>query len=437
MKKASIYNIEFTAGDGSLLLYNTKSGAFISILPENRELIKTLMAEPNYQREPGGFLDNLIEGGFIVYDNVAEYEEVLQAFKKGIEAEDMVLTVMPAETCNFRCSYCYEELRHITMSAGVRRGIVNFVKRLPVEIRSLHVAWYGGEPTLAKNTVVQTMADLNSIAKTRDMKIDGRMTTNGYLLTKEDFRIYIDHGIRFFQITVDGTKKEHDNLRMKQDGSGTFDTIWHNLRDISDLDGDFIVRVRVNFHRNNYEAVYQFIDLFVNEFGHDKRFYIAFRSIWTGEFERKELPICQIMEGMFLQNKLIHYALAKLGRIEDIQVINPVPRPITTWCEAQRENYFIIGADGKLWKCDLAANHVEESVGILSEDGSLNIDETVHSKWIDPKIYSEDAMCRECKFLPICQGGCAYNRQKGRPICIFNEELMHEAMESRFNLISA
>lgn len=438
MYKESFYNVKVTAPEGGLLLYNTRTGAFVSVLPENRNTIEKLLAEPgNLHNEPGSFLEDLLRGGFVVPERLDEYKAVLATLRQGIEAKVMQLTLLPAETCNFRCSYCYERLRHITMLPAVRHSIAAFVKKLPDDIHGLHISWYGGEPTLAKETVISAMKELAAVVKDKALRWNADMTTNGYLLCRGDFKEYVRAGIRFFQVTIDGVKEDHDQLRVLPDGRGTFDVIWNNLKHIKTLEEDFTLRVRVNFHKGNLERMYDFADLFALEFGHDQRFLLAFRPIWKGEFQRQELPTCSVMEGMSVQNKLTLYVLDKIGRLEQIQAVSPVPLPISRWCSAQRANQFTIGADGALWKCELSANYMEESVGRLCRDGTLKLDNSRLSKWVNPDIYAHDPNCRRCEFLPICQGGCAYNRLRGKPICIFDKELLREAMISRYQLFGS
>jgi uncharacterized protein len=50
-----------------------------------------------------------------------------------------------------------------------------------------------------------------------------------------------------------------------------------------------------------------------------------------------------------------------------------------------------------------------DSVGKISEDGQITVDESKNSCWVnkDPTIFKE---CQECAFLPICMGGCNMKR---------------------------
>jgi uncharacterized protein len=408
------------------------SGAFVAIDKESKQIIEAILARTYDYSEADNYFADLAAGGFIVPEESDEYKITLAKFQDAIESDELTITILPAESCNFRCAYCYEKLRHIRMSSTTQDAILKFVENSSANVNSLHIAWYGGEPTLARLTIIESMRKIAHIANIRNIPFDGSMTTNGYLLKGEYFKGYFNSGIRFFQVTIDGLKEEHDKLRILRNGRGSFDAIWRNLQEIKKINGDFLFRIRANFHGDNYQSMYKFIDLFADKFGDDGRFLLAFRPLYYSSFVDNTLPLCSIMDGARLQNDLMSYTFNKLKRMENIQVINPLPQPIGTWCPAQKINYFLIGADGALWKCDLAANYIEMKVGDLAGNGQAILNKEKIQKWIDSGIYLSDSKCAKCKFLPICQGGCVYNRLKGNPTCLFNEALIRESMQSRY-----
>ena len=38
----------------------------------------------------------------------------------------------------------------------------------------------------------------------------------------------------------------------------------------------------------------------------------------------------------------------------------------------------------------------------------------------------EDETCKTCKMLPICMGGCAYDRVNGEDRCFYDEEVLRK-----------
>lgn len=63
----------------------------------------------------------------------------------------MSLIIAPTLDCNFRCPYCFEDLKKIYMTKGTVNAIKNFVRnKIKNGVTNLNVSWYGGEPLLCK-----------------------------------------------------------------------------------------------------------------------------------------------------------------------------------------------------------------------------------------------------------------------------------------------
>src|SRR5262249_41956817 len=110
------------------------------------------------------------------------------------------------------------------------------------------------------------------------------MTTNGYLLTEEVADKLLRWQINNFQITLDGVPDNHDCSRPARDGSGTFWTIFENLKGLARRKDEFHVGLRVNFDQANYPRMGEFLDLVEKEFKNDQRFKLLFHPVgrWGG-----------------------------------------------------------------------------------------------------------------------------------------------------------
>jgi uncharacterized protein len=73
-------------------------------------------------------------------------------------------------------------------------------------------------------------------------------------------------------------------------------------------------------------------------------------------------------------------------------------------CYAARPYNLIVGADGKLMKCTVVLDTMEDNVvGHISEDGTLTFNEDRFAKWVRA-YYRDDPMCNKCFYVPVCQG---------------------------------
>lgn len=70
------------------------------------------------------------------------------------------------------------------------------------------------------------------------------LTTNGLLLNDANIKFLAENEIGL-AISIDGPQKEHDRLRVKIDGSGSFEQIANNIKKLSEA-YPYYFRTRVN-----------------------------------------------------------------------------------------------------------------------------------------------------------------------------------------------
>ena len=163
--------------------------------------------------------------------------------------EEVQLFFVPNYSCNFSCSYCYQDEYtnpHQSATPELIHAFFDYVrKELPDRRKYLTI--FGGEPLL--NTPHQRELIALMVGKSNEAGIDICVVTNGYYLEK-----YIDllakGKIREIQITLDGTKKIHDQRRFLKGGSPTFEPIMrHRCRTGS----SFPVNLRMVIDKQNIE----------------------------------------------------------------------------------------------------------------------------------------------------------------------------------------
>lgn len=440
MFKISDYNFTTEADDGKVLLYNTRTGAFVAISEDKKQAAYGLLENPASEADAElkkGFIDN----GFIVkadFDELQQIKNRFTRFKNG--KMSMVLTLLASEDCNFRCPYCFiYNRRGMGMKPWVYKAVLELIKKSIVPDFNLTIDWFGGEPTLERENILAFMGDINNLAKDcESMKFNSRMVTNGYLLTKEAFLAYLNSGVTFFQVTVDGTQHSHDKTRILKNGAGTFKRIWENLESIKTGvtdKHDFKMKIRVNFLEGQDKEVESLVDKFQSAFGGDSRFSIYFRPVYNIKTSREDISSINgsVYEADHGTSKQLDYhflSAKKTGVLDnETQVISPVPNPISGWCAAERNNSWTVGADGLLFKCDTYVGDITKASGKLKEDGTMEAFGSSF-EW-DTSVYdAKTEKCMACGFLPVCQGGCSRGRARrlANGNCYFNERLIKKAM---------
>ena len=102
--------------------------------------------------------------------------------------------------------------------------------------------------------------------------------------------------------------------------------------------------------------------------------------------------------GFSLQN---FHSAARNSTLLTKYFLSPIPIP----CGMMMRSKTIVNANGDLYKCHRLVGHKEYSYGNIF---SGSVDDKTLDIFENTEI--DDAECRSCDILPICQGGCKYMR---------------------------
>jgi uncharacterized protein len=228
------------------------------------------------------------------------------------------------------------------------------------------------------------------------------MVTNGYLLDKEMARRMFDAQVRDFQITLDGAPEDHNRLRLLADRkSGTFERIFSNLLALRDQPEPFRALIRFNFDPDSAKRMEAFVARIGREFGSDQRFFVDFHPVgrWGGSND-SHVPVCEQGQGERLQS---HFFEAAANSGLSVRALRQRLEPHGSTCYAANPHSFVIGSDGKIYKCTVAFEDPNNQVGQILEDGRMVLDDRKFQLWTgaDP---NHDPSCSSCFFQPSCQG---------------------------------
>lgn len=401
--KASRYNFTFPytkAADGKeqRVLYNARTGSLALIEAEKYGQYCKL-AENGTPIADEELLSDLREGGYVVD---ADFNELL-AIRYNLLRHRYVknclgLTVAPTSDCNFRCVYCYEKdsIRPVTMSAETQAALLEFVKdRLP-NIEALNITWYGGEPLLAIDIMEKLSGKLISLCEENKISYEADIVTNGVLLTRKMMERLAAIRVTQMQITLDGAAEDHDKRRFLKGGHPTFDRIIENLVNIKDLI-QTPVSIRINADRHNIDRVDNVIRILAEK---------GLREV-TAPY----LAMVENRNGTYNDNSCLHANEFSLQEFEFItrnglNILSRIPRQVANYCGADFDNAFVIGPDGRIYKCWNEIGIAGREVGTL-RDGIREGRQLYSYLLYDA---TRDEGCADCKYLPLCMGGCPYLR---------------------------
>ena len=307
------------------------------------------------------------------------------------------LIILPMEQCNFRCVYCYESYSAGRIEDKVVEGIKNLLIARSKDLDVLSIGWFGGEPTLAYDVVVDLMKFIKyDCPHNPEMRLISDISTNGYLLTADRIRELVSLGVTHFQVTFDGDKDQHDKLRILIGNRPTFNAIWKNVLVAKNSEIDFTMTIRIHVNKNNVESVRRFIYMAAQNLSGDHRFRFFIRELsQLGGNNDQFLPIFtnnreieEILKDLRSEASNLGLELYKEGSYNYVDI-----------CYAAMPNSFVIRSNGEVNKCTVALNDGKNRVGKLLRDGTLQLDKEKMIWWIRG-MFSDDKDQLACPLLP-------------------------------------
>ena len=447
--KSSYYNFIKDYGENKIA-YNSKTGAVCLIEKDSTDKFMQIIENPEAADHTEEFFKNILEEGFIVEKDHDELQDLKELNHMVSSVSNVLrLTILPTETCNFTCPYCFIYThRNKHMLEKTWKALFKLCQDFCEKNKDekgflLNLIWYGGAPLLVGKKIIEFMNKINNLlSQYPNGTLQSSILTNGYLLDFEMFQQLCRVNVRHIQVTVDGDAENHDKLRTLANNQPTFDKIYSNLLSIKEnvlKDEKFTFAIRCNFLKSSVESSKRLIELFKKDFSQDKRFSLYFRPVYDFETDHESDEIEKsdffgMTEGIQKQNELL--LLTGQDIKHEYSVSNPLPEPIPSWCDSVNQNAYIIGYDGSIYICDTLITESEKAVGVLNDDGTITLKEEAKCwrKSIFERFDEVDGgsvqECIQCKLLPVCMGGCVRTRinNKGKA-CFWTEELIYKAMD--------
>jgi len=161
----------------------------------------------------------------------ADFSSVIQRLYARQYVKALCLNV--AHDCNLRCKYCFASKgdyhgRRELMSKEVGRNAVDFLVEHSGIIKNLEMDFFGGEPLMALDTVREVVSYARNIEERAGKKFHFTITTNAMLLNDENID-YLHRNMDNIVLSLDGRKEVNDRIRVRVDGTGSYDMIVPNI----------------------------------------------------------------------------------------------------------------------------------------------------------------------------------------------------------------
>jgi uncharacterized protein len=425
MYKLNKYTWTLNLGGGNYLLYNSLFQKAARIDEELRFLLKSV-TNPDELTEHEDVAEMLKEMGVLLPENFDEitylrtlFKDVESTFDISYESFIFLLTW----DCNSDCTFCLEK-KHRTsiperdMTAEMVENAFIFMDKFKREpIKSLEIS--GGEPLLLKNRKIVDMI----VERARKRGLNSlTITTNGVTIQEyTDLLLKYEDTISLVRTTLDGLEEYHDRRRGSK-GVGSYDRIVQGITSLINkgFDGKKI-HITVRFDKILAKKIDKIIETFetlqfIGKIG------ITFSTINNfGVNPQKTTETNEEIWRDFIAYFKEHDELLKYMNVTDETKTAKIIIDILIKGTVLPVNPFgcgglsgissaVFAPDGKVYFCMVPAGMKEYSLGEYYPEIAVS-EEAVKS--IRKRTFFTLEECHECKFMPVCSGGCPYADKRG------------------------
>lgn len=402
--KQSLFNIIVPIGD-EYLLYNTLYKGIIKLDKEHLDYFNIFNGKniKDIEHQLVEAFECFCDNNFLIDDDanelsVLQYEYNKNAFDHTI----LTLTIAPTLLCNFKCPYCYETPQPGIFGDTEINAIINFVmdKFYNDNFKKLKINWYGGEPMLAIKQIKIISEKLIAFCNKHHIEYSANMVSNGSLIDEANAKLLKALNIMTVQITLDGLDEMQDIRRPARNGKKMVSKIIAGMKHMDNL--GITVSCRVNVDRININEYYRIEEYFkdypnINVHAGHLRDY--------NNLPKEDFDCYSLEEFGQMEHEAFMQSDYTLNDLEKILMGKKV------FCGAYTENNYVIDQRCNVYKCWNDIGDKNKIIFNLIQDKDTR---TINFKpLIEYMCYNPftDEECSKCNLLPLCVGGCFYERK--------------------------
>lgn len=352
-----------------------------------------------------------IDKGYLVDSSEEEmfFKKKYLDFIDERDKDEIQLFFTPWYTCNFACSYCFQD-EYTNPNENVEDQVIDaFFSYIDLKFanRRKYVTIFGGEPLLNSASKRKSIERIIEGANSRNLEI--AIVTNGYHLV-EYIGLLKTARIREIQVTVDGTQEVHDSRRMLRGGAGSFTKIADGIDLL--LKNNIPVNVRMIVDKDNVDNLPE-LSRFAIEKGWTKSHLFK-----TALGRNYELHHCQTNNTRLFNRIEMYQEIYKIinNHPEVLEFHKPafsiakfifengeLPNPLFDSCSGTKTEW-AFDYSGRIYSCTATVGNIGDELGTFYPEVELK--EDLISEWEERDVLSISE-CAKCEVQLACGGGCA------------------------------
>jgi uncharacterized protein len=292
------------------------------------------------------------------------------------------------------------------MPFEVAKKAIDFLIEKSQGRHNLEVDFFGGEPLMNFEVVKQVVQYARSIEKEHNKNFRFTITTNGILLT-DDKIDFINKEMSNCVLSLDGRKGVNDLLRVRVDGTGSYDSIVPKYQKLVATRGDKDYYARGTFTKHNLDFTNDVLHM--AELGFDQISVEPVVSDVKLDYSIKEDDLPRVFEEyerlaqVLIERKKAGKGFNFFHFMLDLDQ-GPCAIKRLRGCGCGNE-YIAITPEGDIFPCHQFVGDDKWKMGNVL-DGSFNFD--MKRSFAQTNIYSKPE-CKSCWAKFYCSGGCNAN----------------------------
>ena len=243
----------------------------------------------------------------------------------------------------------------------------------------------------------------NKLSEEKCINFYTHFTTNGSLINNE----ILEHCKRLgnsctFQITLDGHRYRHNQVRNNGAKTGSYDVIIANIKKC--LDYGFNINCRINLSDETFnDDLLQIIEDFSDLQDTQKQLiFYSLHKVWQVE-SNLDSEIKNLLKEFKNRNM-------NVGTGNSIDTVR-------NSCYGDKKNQATINFNGDVYKCTARDFKPENREGVLMDDGTIAWNDKYYQR-MESKF--NNPPCLACNILPICNGSCTQHALDniGKDYCV-------------------
>jgi uncharacterized protein len=422
-------------GSDNFFIVNLLNGSADILTPLEGQMVNDLLAGKEIAAD---FRENLVKQGYLADEKEEErlYRSKYLDFIDTRDEDEVQLFFVPNYSCNFACTYCYQD-EYASSKQELTNGVIDaFFDYIDQEFagRKKYLTIFGGEPLLNSPKQKELIAYLLKKANIADLEVC--FVTNGFSLA-EYISILKSAAIREIQVTLDGKGNVHDARRFLKGGGATFDKIVEGID--ACLQNELPVNLRMVIDKENIDGLPEMAKYAIEKGWTKSEFFK------TQLGRNYELHHCQatseklfsrisLYETIYQQVKqyphILEFYKPAYSISKFLAETGSLPDPLYDACPACKTEW-AFDYTGQIFSCTATVGKADESLGTFHPVISRNQD--LINAWESRDVMAI-AECSTCNLQLACGGGCgSVAKNRTGNICSTDCRPVKELLELGFS----